>query len=251
MVGAALAVAGAAIISFHPGDIMQFGSLLILTSSFLYSLHTALVKRYGQEMDFTEFFFHRLMFTTAFLFVFAVLGRELVWPDAQTWLLLLLAGTVDVVISRALYYQTLRMFSMSVHTIILTLSPVVSIIISLFLFGTFPGVQELLRRRARAGGCICSYAGEIAMKVKICGITNLEDALAATQAGADFLGFIFHPKSPRYVTVEQAQAIVAGVRRQYREKAPQVRGRVCQCGAQAGSLRVVHGWSELCATARR
>lgn len=59
------------------------------------------------------------------------------------------------------------------------------------------------------------------MKVKICGITNLEDALAAKQAGADLLGFIFHPKSPRYVTVEQAQAIVAGVRRQYREKAPE------------------------------
>lgn len=142
--GAALAVLGAAIISFHPGDVLQFGSLLILTSTFLYALHTALVKRYGQEMDFVEFFFHRLLFTTAFLFVFAALGRELVWPDERTWLILLLAGTVDVVISRTLYYLTLRMLAMSVHTIILTLSPVVSIILSLFLFGTFPGLQELL-----------------------------------------------------------------------------------------------------------
>ncbi len=58
------------------------------------------------------------------------------------------------------------------------------------------------------------------MKIKICGITNLEDALAATQAGADYLGLNFHPKSPRYVTVAQAQAIVAGLRRQYRDKAP-------------------------------
>ena len=58
------------------------------------------------------------------------------------------------------------------------------------------------------------------MKIKICGITNLEDALAATQAGADYLGLNFHPKSPRYVTVAQAQAIVAGVRWQYRDKAP-------------------------------
>ena len=141
--GAAFAVVGAAIISFHPGDVMQIGSLMILTSSFLYSLHTALVKRYGQEMDFIKFFFHRLLFTATFLFLFAVVGRELAWPDTQTWLVLVAAGTVDVVISRALYYLTLRMFTMSVHTIILTLSPVVSIVISLFLFGTFPGPQEL------------------------------------------------------------------------------------------------------------
>lgn len=142
--GATLAVLGAIVISFHPGDIVQFGSLLILASTTLYALHTALVKRYGQEMDFVEFFLHRLLFTTAFLFVFAALGRQLVWPDGSTWLLLLLAGTVDVVISRALYYTTLRMFRMSVHTIILTLSPVVSILLSLLLFGTFPGVQDLL-----------------------------------------------------------------------------------------------------------
>lgn len=142
--GAALAVVGAAVISFHPGDIAQFGSLLILTSTFLYSLHTALVKRYGQEMDFVAFFFHRLLFTTAFLFVFAAWGQQLVWPDGRAWLLLFLVGTVDVVISRAIYYVTLRMFRMSVHTILLTLSPVVSILVSLLLFGTFPSGQELL-----------------------------------------------------------------------------------------------------------
>ncbi len=58
------------------------------------------------------------------------------------------------------------------------------------------------------------------MKIKICGITNLEDGLAAAQAGAHFLGFIFHPKSARFVTVEQAQSVMAGVRRQYREQTP-------------------------------
>jgi phosphoribosylanthranilate isomerase len=46
------------------------------------------------------------------------------------------------------------------------------------------------------------------VKVKICGITSLIDALAAVDAGADALGFVFFEKSPRYVTQEQVRKIV-------------------------------------------
>lgn len=49
--------------------------------------------------------------------------------------------------------------------------------------------------------------------VKICGITNVKDALAALEAGADLLGFNFHPPSPRHVTPEQAGQIIERVRR--------------------------------------
>lgn len=153
-IGAGLAVAGALIISFHPGNMVQIGSLLILLSTFLYALHTAIVKRHGQEMPFLDFFFHRLLFTTLFLWLIAVLGGEMTWPDSSTWRLLILVGAVDVVISRTIYYVTLRMFPMSVHTIILTLSPVVSIVVSLFLFGTFPGLQDLLGGALILGGVV-------------------------------------------------------------------------------------------------
>lgn len=44
-------------------------------------------------------------------------------------------------------------------------------------------------------------------KVKICGITNLDDALAAVAAGADALGFVFYPDSPRHVSVRTAANI--------------------------------------------
>lgn len=48
--------------------------------------------------------------------------------------------------------------------------------------------------------------------IKICGLTNLADAQVAVQTGADMLGFIFYPKSPRFITPHQVAGLLNTLR---------------------------------------
>jgi phosphoribosylanthranilate isomerase len=59
-------------------------------------------------------------------------------------------------------------------------------------------------------------------RIKICGLTRTEDALAATELGADFLGFIFVPDTPRFIEPERAAQIIRTVRQ--RPRAPRIVG---------------------------
>ena len=145
---------GVFIISFQPGDYLRLGSLIVLSGSFMYALHTAVVKRHGSDIEFTNFFLFRVASITGFLLLFTIGRGQLVWPGWQVWPLLLLTGTVDVVVSRVLYYLALRRLQMSFHAILLTLSPVITILWSLVLFGTWPSLQGMLGGTAVIAGVI-------------------------------------------------------------------------------------------------
>jgi drug/metabolite transporter (DMT)-like permease len=88
------------------------------------------------------------------LLVLAAGQGALVWPSAVGWAWLLLAGTVNVVISRGLYYLALRRMDMSVLTIILTLAPVVTWLWSMALFGGRPSVAEIAGGLATLAGVL-------------------------------------------------------------------------------------------------
>ncbi|CUS34851.1 phosphoribosylanthranilate isomerase [Candidatus Nitrospira nitrificans] len=83
------------------------------------------------------------------------------------------------------------------------------------------------------------------MKIKICGITNVEDAAVTVKAGADALGFVMYRKSPRFVEPAVARAIVAGlppfvlpVGVFVNEEAEKVRALMDECGF---ALAQLHG----------
>jgi phosphoribosylanthranilate isomerase len=83
------------------------------------------------------------------------------------------------------------------------------------------------------------------MKIKVCGITNVEDAEGAVRAGADALGFVMYRKSPRFVEPAVARAIVAGlppfvlpVGVFVNEEAEKVRALIDECGF---ALAQLHG----------
>jgi drug/metabolite transporter (DMT)-like permease len=160
-IGALVALTGTFIITFQPGDYLHLGSLIVIASAFMYALHTALVKRQDGDMSLVEFFLFRLACTTGFLFLFAASRGELVRPPAwQAWLLLILTGTVDVTVSRGLYYLALRRLTLSHHSLILTLSPIASIGWTLLLFGVSPTAQQLVGGVAILAGVLMVTVGK-------------------------------------------------------------------------------------------
>ncbi len=158
--GATVALLGVFTIAFQPGDYLRLGALIVVCGTLSYALHTALVKRDGGQIDFVNFFFFRLATSTAALFLIAWGRGGLVWPAADAWLLLIVAGTVDVVLSRICYYWALRHMTMSIHSLILTLSPVLAVLWSYLLIGDLPSVQQMLGGMAVVVGVLLVMRGQ-------------------------------------------------------------------------------------------
>ena len=143
-IGGVLALTGVFIVNYKAGDYVQLGSLLVVLSAAMYALHSALTKKFSEDIGLTTFFFARLVTSTAAIFLFSTFSGSLSWPSTDAWPYILLAGTVDVAVSRFLYYYALRKARLTVLTIILTLSPVVAILWSVFLFDSRLSSQQVI-----------------------------------------------------------------------------------------------------------
>ena len=161
--GTVIAVAGVLAISFQPGDYLRWGSLIVIASTALYAVHSAVVKRFAGEIPFGEFMFFRVASVAAVLAVLAAAQGALVWPSPVAWAWLVVAAAVNVVISRGVYYLALRRMDMSFLTIVLTLTPVVTWLWSIALFGGRPTGPEI------AGG-IATLAGVLIVTASRAGL---------------------------------------------------------------------------------
>jgi len=154
IVGAVIAVAGVLAISFQPGDYLRWGSLIVISSTALYALHSALVKRFAGEIPFGEFMFFRVGSVATVLVVLALAQGAVVWPTPVAWGWLVVAAAVNVVLSRGVYYLALRRLDMSFLTIILTLTPVVTWLWSIVVFGGRPTGIEIAGGLATLAGVL-------------------------------------------------------------------------------------------------
>jgi drug/metabolite transporter (DMT)-like permease len=154
VVGAAVAVAGVLVISFQPGDYLRWGSLIVVSSTGLYALHSALVKRFAGHIPFGDFMFFRVASVALVLVALALAQGDVVWPTPLAWGWLFVAAAVNVVLSRGLYYLALRRFDMSLLTILLTLTPVVTWLWSIVAFGGRPAVVEIIGGVATLAGVL-------------------------------------------------------------------------------------------------
>jgi drug/metabolite transporter (DMT)-like permease len=159
--GAAIAISGIFIITYQAGDYLRIGSLMVMGGTFLYAIHAGLVKKYGEDIDFINFFFFRLALTTIFMLLFISTTGVFTWPTAPVWGYLLLVGTVDIMFSRTIYYLALRRLKLSIHTLVLTLSPVVTILWTIIIFAIFPNLKQI------AGGVIVLLGVFIVNKYRV------------------------------------------------------------------------------------
>lgn len=163
VMGAVVAIAGVIAISAQPGGYFRWGSALVVSATVLYAVHSAAVKRYGGDIPFAQFMFFRMATVAAVLLMLALGQGALVWPTPVAFWWALVAATVNVVISRGLYYLALRRLDMSLLAIILTLTPVATWLWSIVLFGGRPTAQEIVGGLATIVGVVVVTGSRAAM----------------------------------------------------------------------------------------
>lgn len=142
--GGFLAIAGAFIMSYGPGEYMKLGILLVLGSSFALAVHNLVIKRHSAEIDKLELLFIRAVTTFMAVSLLALFTGGIEKPPIWMIPLGALTSFVGFMMVNFFRYTALHYINMSKESMLRVIAPVLVAVLSFFIYNSIPDSLELI-----------------------------------------------------------------------------------------------------------